>query len=201
MERSRPIIVTPAPEPGSNHGSRCRRSRWRASSTAEATARTEAGPRLPRSGARTGGGRGDGESGSNHRFRSCVPPSRQRAGRGCPCFARIACGRGRVSAPARFARLIARARRRTHLSRLLTPGAFSAPSRSLSAETPKGGPGSRLSLLSSYTIPPNVKPGREQKMKTPEIFHEMPAAEAGGEGGFGRQSALFFPPACERSSP
>ena len=50
-----PHIVTPAPEPGSNQGSRCRRSRWRAGSAAEATARTEAGPRL--------GGRGDGEGG------------------------------------------------------------------------------------------------------------------------------------------
>ena len=33
-----------------------------------------------------------------------------------PCFARIACGRGRVSAPARFARLIARASRRAHFA-------------------------------------------------------------------------------------
>ncbi len=36
-------------------------------------------------------------------------------------------GRGRVSAPARFARLIARARRRTHLARRFPPGAFSRP--------------------------------------------------------------------------
>ncbi len=105
-----------------------------------------------------------------------------KGGTGVSLFcARFACGRGRVSAPARFARLIARARRRTHLSRLLTPGAFSAPSRSLSAETPKGGPGSRLSLLSFYTIPPNVKPIWEQKMKTPEIFHGMPATGTGAE--------------------
>ena len=45
-----------------------------------------------------------------------------------PCFARIACARARSSAPARFARLIARARRRTHVSRRLTPGFF-GPSR------------------------------------------------------------------------
>ncbi len=47
---------------------------------------------------------------------------------------------------------------------------FAAPSRLLSAETPKGGPGSRLSLLSSYTIPPNVKPVRKQKVKLPAIL-------------------------------
>ena len=51
-QRSRRPFVTPAPEPGSIHGSRCRRSRWRTGRTAEATARTKAGPRL--------GGRGDG---------------------------------------------------------------------------------------------------------------------------------------------
>ena len=55
-----------------------------------------------------------------------------KGGTGCPCFARVsrvrACGAagGRIAA-ARFARLIARARRHTHLSRLLTPGAFSRP--------------------------------------------------------------------------
>ncbi len=121
--------------------------------------------------------------GGEGRSQSCVPPSGQRAGQGCPCFARIAGGRGRVSAPARFARLIARARRRAHLARPFPPGAFSAPSRSLSAETPKGGPGSRLSLLSFYTIPPNVKPVREQKMKVPDIFHEMPAGGDRGDDG------------------
>ena len=44
-----------------------------------------------------------------------------------PCFARIAGGRGRVSAPARFTRLIARARRRAHLPRRPAPGSFSRP--------------------------------------------------------------------------
>ena len=39
-----------------------------------------------------------------------------------PCFARIAGGRGRPLAPARFAHLIARARRRTHLSRAFLRG-------------------------------------------------------------------------------
>ncbi len=100
-----------------------------------------------------------------------------KGGTGVSLFcARFACGRGRVSAPARFARLIARARRRTHLARRFPPGLFSGPCRSLSAETPKGGPGSRLSLLSFYTMPPNVKPIGERKMKIPEIFHETRAA-------------------------
>ena len=43
--------IAVAPELGPTHGSRCRRSRWRKGSNAEAAARTEAGPRL--------GGRGD----------------------------------------------------------------------------------------------------------------------------------------------
>ncbi len=111
---------------------------------------------------------------------ACLLSGKGRDGASLFC-ARFACGRGRVSAPARFARLIARARRRAHLARPFPPGAFSAPSRSLSAETPKGGPGSRLSLLSFYTIPPNVKPVREQKMKLPEIFHGMPATGTGAE--------------------
>ncbi len=54
-----------------------------------------------------------------------------RGGTECPCFARVsrvrACGRGRVSAPARFAHLIARARRRTHLACPFPPGSFSRP--------------------------------------------------------------------------
>ena len=110
-----------------------------------------------------------------------VRSSRRRpaARRGGTLFPRVSpvrpcAGAGGRIAAARLARLIARARRRAHLARPFPPGAFSAPSRSLSAETPKGGPGSRLSLLSFYTMPPNVKPIREQKMKTSEIFHEMP---------------------------
>ena len=50
---------------------------------------------------------------------------------------------------------------------------FAAPSHILRRNA-KGGPGSRLSLLSFYTIPPNVKLIREQKTKIPDIFHEMP---------------------------
>ncbi len=54
-----------------------------------------------------------------------------RGGTGSLFCARFACagvrGRGRVSAPARFVRLIARARRRTHLARPFPPGSFSRP--------------------------------------------------------------------------
>ena len=57
---------------------------------------------------------------------------------------------------------------------------FAAPSQSLSAEKPKGGPGSRLSLLSFYTIWGKVKSFREQKMKMSEIFHGMPVETRAG---------------------
>ena len=62
-------------------------------------------------------------------------------------FARAGVGAGARFAPARFARLIARARRRTHLARPFPPGSFSRPQPSLSAEKPKGGLGSRLSTF------------------------------------------------------
>ena len=45
-----------------------------------------------------------------------------------PCFARFACGCGRALAPARFARLIARARQRAHFACALNQGRF-APGR------------------------------------------------------------------------
>ena len=88
-------------------------------------------------------------------------------GRGCA-------GAGGRIAAARLARLIARARRQTHLARRFPPGCFSRPQPSLSAEKPRGGPGSRLSLLLFYHTSPQVKPLQEQKMKLPETFHEMP---------------------------
>ena len=108
-------------------------------SCAQTSARAAAGTSLAASFA-AGAGRGIGCS------HACLLSGKGRDGMSL-FRARFARAGGRVSAPARFARLIARARRRTHLSRLLTPGAFSAPSRSLSAETPKGGPGSRLSTF------------------------------------------------------
>ncbi len=75
-----------------------------------------------------------------------IPSSRHPAPR-CkgPFSARIARGRAGASAPARFACLIARARRRTHVSRPFPPG-FSAPA-VLMRKKAKGGPGSRLSPL------------------------------------------------------
>ena len=110
--------------------------------------------------------------------RSVRPAAARPPGAAGPCFrAYRLCARARAGgriAAARLVRLIARARRRTHLARRFPPGSFSRPRPSLSAEKPKGGPGSRLSLLSFYTIPPNVKPMREQKMKPAELFHGLP---------------------------
>ena len=87
---------------------------------------------------------------------------------------------GRIAA-ARFARVIARARRHTHLARPFPPGSFSRPQPvAFCRNAERRPPGSRLSLLSFYTILPNVKPIREQKMKIPELFLGMPAAGTGG---------------------
>ena len=134
-------------------------------------------------------GCGEGFGGGD-RLRSFVPPCRQRAGRGVPVSRAIARagGRGRGRAY-RGGAVRARDCPRETCGRTSPArsrrGVFRGPSQSLSAEKPKGGPGSRLSLLSFYAILPNVKPIREQKMKLPEIFHEMPTAEAGGDRGDG----------------
>ena len=113
--------------------------------------------------------------GSEGRLRSFVPPSGLGAGRmslfRAPSRGRAGGGAGGRIAAARFARVIARARRRTHLARRLPPGSFLRPQPLSCAETPKGGPGSRLSLLSFYTMSPNVKPLPEQKMKCRVISH------------------------------
>ncbi len=89
-------------------------------------------------------------------------------------------GRPRL-APTRFVRLIARARRRTHLSRRLPPGLFCGPQSLLpSAEKPKGGPGSRLSPLSSYYTFLQVKPSGGKNMKIFLIScHKPNGARAG----------------------
>ena len=69
-----------------------------------------------------------------------------KGGTRCPCFAHVSRVRaggaagGRIAA-ARFARLIARARRQAHLARPFPPGSFSRPQPCFCAEKPKGGPG------------------------------------------------------------
>ena len=87
------------------------------------------------------------------RLRSSSLLPRRGAG---PFSARILRGRGRVSAPARFAHLIARARQRAHLSRRLLTGfqkwrrpAARHPGRRLRSPLPWG---------PSYHNPPDVKP-------------------------------------------
>ena len=75
-------------------------------------------------------GCGEGFGGGG-RFRSCVPPFRQKGGT-VSLFRASSRGRargaagGRIAA-ARLARLIARARRQTHLARPFPPGCFSRP--------------------------------------------------------------------------
>ena len=68
------------------------------------------------------------------------------------------CGGGRARlAPARFARLIARARRRTHVSRPLPPGSFAAPAALLRRKAERR-PRGAASLFSFYHTFPPVKP-------------------------------------------
>ena len=56
---------------------------------------------------------------------------------------------------------------------------FAAPSRSPAQKSRKAAPGA-ASLLSFYHTSPQVKPLREQKLKMPEVFHEMPTVGTGG---------------------
>ena len=112
-------------------------SRW-------APAFRPASPPVPGSG--SGAGRGGG------RLRSSSLLPRRGAG---PFSARNLRGRGRVSAPARFAHLIARARQRAHVSRRLLTGfqkrrrpAARHPGRRLRSPLPWG---------PSYHNPPDVK--------------------------------------------
>ena len=202
------LLRHPGPRSGSIPDSRCRRSRRRTSSNAGAcpgprsgaAARTEAGPRSAlarRPGRRWGHAlrrrraralrpasppvRGEG------RLRSCVPPSRQSKGRdGASLFPRViarvwARGRGRAYRGG-AARAPDCARETADALRPSVPAGvfFAAPSHRFLQKSRKAAR-KRLSLLSFYTMPPNVKPMQEQKMKTPEIFHEMPATGAGAE--------------------
>ena len=94
-------------------------------------------------------------------------------------FARASCVRARARpAPARFAHLTARARRRTHLARPFPPGFFSAPSRILRRKT-KGGPGSRLSV----TIVAHLSSGQAPWRERHENFSNF-LLETGGPAGF-----------------
>ncbi len=77
-------------------------------------------------------------------------PNRRLARQAGPCFARIARGRGRPLAPARFARLIARARQSTHLSRSFCWGSFSRRRATGDEAAP------RMPLPSSRPILPQV---------------------------------------------
>ncbi len=174
-------FVTPDLFPGSIHGPRCRRSRWGAGSAAGAAARTEAGPRIG-AGAPSGVTSGEkpravalppagppppapaagaslsaGIAASWGSVAVIVPPCSDRER--VPVSARILRGRprlpGRVSAPARFARLIARARQRAHSSRrLLTCFQKPAP---LGRATPGKRLRSPLPWGPSYHNPPDVK--------------------------------------------
>ena len=115
----------------------------------------------------------------------CLLPGNAKGGTGVSLFRAGSRGRGRAGAGGRIAAArLARPRpRETADAPRPSPPAgvfFRGPQPLLSAEKPKGGPGSRLSLLSFYTMPPNVKPIREQKMKTPEIFHGLPVETRAG---------------------
>ena len=96
--------------------------------------------------------------------------AKQRAGRVSLFCAPFACagvrGRGRAyrGGAARAPDCPRETARRTSPVRSRR-GLFRGPQPSLSAEKPKGGPGSRLSLLSFYTIPPNVKPAGKNYFK------------------------------------
>ena len=134
---------------------------------------------------RTAGTAASWAGGGRLRSSSLLP----RRGAG-PFSARILRGRRtarlRLSAPARFAHLIARARQRAHLSRrLLTGFQKSAPPRPRNA----GGSGSGFRFPGDHhtTIRQMSSPYREQKSKIPEIFlnasgsRALPATSARAE--------------------
>ena len=81
-------------------------------------------------------------------FRACAP---------APACARLA--------PARFAHLIARARRRTHVSRPFPPELFSAPAIASLCRRAKRRPQGAASLHPSYTTFSPVKPPDGRNMK------------------------------------
>ena len=125
-----------------------------------------------------------------------VPPSRfvpfalpPACLRRVPSFARIACARARVSAPARFARLIARARQRTHLSHPLPPGFYGPGCRSLRRKREMAAPETAflyIPILSRFS------PSQPLRPTDPEIPVRFPARHThaarlvsrGGQPGF-----------------
>ena len=84
-------------------------------------------------------------------YRACAP---------APARARLA--------PARFAHLIARARRRTHFARPFPPGLFSAPAAFLRRKAERRPPGTASPLPSYTTFSPVKPPGGENVKIFPE---------------------------------
>ena len=126
------------------------------------------------------------QSGGRLRSSSLLP----RRGAG-PLFARIlrGRGRGRVSAPARFAHLIARARQRAHVSRRLLTGfqKWRRPAAQRRGKRFRSPP----PMGPSYHNPPDVKIKTRIKLKISEIIHvssqrryQLPASIYGAKGPF-----------------
>ena len=99
-----------------------------------------------------------------------------------PFSARILRGRGRVLAPARFARLIARARRRTHLSRRLLTGFRKLAPLGRAARQRSAAPDAALLWGPSYHNPPDVKPISETNLQISEIIHVSLARDGSWPG-------------------
>ena len=121
------------------------------------------------------------------RFRSCISflrsvraPPAWATPSGGTVFARVsclrACARPRASAPARFAHLIARARRRAHLARSFPPGLFSAPAIASVHRKAKRRPREPPSLCPhSTTVSLQSSPWREKY----ENFSALPSFRPG----------------------
>ena len=172
----RPPFVTPDPDPGSMSSSRTRSGTL--APDAAAAGGEQAQPLKPPREPRLGPGSGAGAT---------VMVGRQAALAGSGPLPRAIArawvrGRGRAYRGG-AARAPDCARETPDAPRPSVPAGvfFAAPSRRFLQKKPKGGPGSRLSLLSFYTIWAKVKPIREHKMKLLDIFHEMPVeTRAGG---------------------
>ena len=116
-------------------------------------------------------------------------------------FARVSCVRARARprahlAPARFAHLIARARRRTHFSCPFPPGLFSGPSPCFPLQkSEKAAPGSRLSTLIIHHFLSSQAPWWEKCeffLLLPEDGRTPPFVMPGLDSGESRGPALVF---------